>query len=136
MFRPYQSTFISLKTSENIVPPMKIEILNENFSVASQIITRDLTEIKNLGYKTVICNRPNSEEGATPSEIIEQEAKDIGLDFVNLPVLSGCLTSQNAIDMVEIIIKSKKPILAYCRSGSRSKELFKLCNEQQKREKN
>ncbi len=103
---------------------MTIMKLSDDFAVLAQIEAADLEGIAQAGYRTVICNRPDSEEGAVPHQQIAEAAAGFGLDFVYLPVVSGQITEQDVTDMAEVLAAAKTPVLAYCRSGTRSGHLW------------
>lgn len=103
---------------------MPIQKLAEDFAVLAQIGAADVTEIAAAGYQTIICNRPDSEQGAVPHQQIADAAARAGVDFVYLPVVSGAITDQDVVDMAAALAAAKKPVLAYCRSGARSGQLW------------
>ena len=45
---------------------MEIKKLSENLSVAGQLIPADVANIAELGFKTIICNRPDGEASDQP----------------------------------------------------------------------
>jgi uncharacterized protein (TIGR01244 family) len=105
-----------------------IRQLNEEFAVAGQISADDVPAIAAMGFKTLINNRPDGEGGSTqPSAAsIEAAARAAGLHYVFLPVVSGALTPQDAIAMRDALKGAATPVLAFCRSGSRSAHLYAM----------
>lgn len=65
--------------------------LDGKLSVTGQITVEDLAEIAAAGYQSVICNRPDYEEGTTQpaSAELEKAAQSLGIKFVYLPVAMG-----------------------------------------------
>ena len=65
--------------------------IDANFSISPQIDVEDLPEIKAAGFKSVICNRPDNEDGGAHADhnFLESEARKLGLEFVYLPVIPG-----------------------------------------------
>ncbi len=102
------------------------------FSSAPQISPSDLQEIAALGYKTLINNRPDGEGGADQptSAQLEAAAKAAGLHYAHLPVISGQITEPQARKFAELLATSPKPVLAFCRSGARSQNLFRMASGQ------
>ena len=102
----------------------------ESFGTAPQIAPQDLAEIAAMGFKTVVNNRPDGEGGAEqPSNAeIEAAAKAAGLNYVYLPVISGQITEQQARDFAALLANSPGPLLAFCRSGARSQNLYQLAH--------
>jgi len=78
-------------------------------------------------FGTIINNRPDAEEPGQPSSAeIEAEARRLGLDYVHLPVVPGKITDADAERFGEAIARRKGPILAFCRTGTRSATLWAL----------
>lgn len=94
--------------------------VTDDLSVAPQISVADVAEAARQGFRTVIDNRPDGEEPGQPTEAeIAAAARAAGLAFVYLPVRGGPTPDQVA-QAAEIFASAEKPILAYCRSGTRS----------------
>lgn len=101
------------------------------FGTTGQIQPEDLQEIAAQGYKSVINNRPDGEGGdAQPtSHDIEAAALKAGLAYAYLPVVSGQLTKLQVEEMAKILETMPKPILAFCRSGARSTNLYMFAQQ-------
>jgi uncharacterized protein (TIGR01244 family) len=108
---------------------MDIRPIADGFAVTGQITARDVKTIAEAGYKTIISNRPDSEDGAVPHGDIEKAAEAAGLKFVYLPVVSGAMTTDNVRDMAAALDEAETPVLAYCRSGTRCMNLFGLVRQ-------
>lgn len=101
--------------------------LTESFTVSSQITVEDVSKIKMMGFRSVMCNRPDGEgSNQTAFKEIENTAKELDLAVVYLPVKSGSVTHQNVQSFEEVISKLPSPIFAYCRSGARCETLWSL----------
>lgn len=100
----------------------------EHFATAPQIGPQDLVEIAAMGFKTVVNNRPDGEGGPEqPANAeIEAAAKAAGLNYAYLPVISGQITEQQARDFAHLLATAPGPLLAFCRSGARSQNLYQL----------
>jgi uncharacterized protein (TIGR01244 family) len=48
------------------------------------------------------------------------------MEFAYLPVISGAITAEQVEQMADLIESLPKPILAFCRSGARSTNLYHL----------
>jgi uncharacterized protein (TIGR01244 family) len=105
---------------------MKITEIDTSFSITPQIGTEDLNDIKAAGFKSVICNRPDSEDGAAhPGHgIVESEARKLGLEFAYLPVIPGQIKDEHVAQFRTLIDKLPGPVLGYCRMGMRAKTLY------------
>lgn len=98
-----------------------------DFSVADQIAVADLAAIAAAGFRTVICNRPDREAADQPSAAaIGTEARRLGLAFHDIPVISGRMTGDNVTAFAAALAAAEAPVLAYCRSGTRSITLWSL----------
>lgn len=109
---------------------MEIRQLTEDYSVAGQIGLEHIPLIKGAGYKAIVSNRPDTEEGAIPHDEIASAAREAGLEFRYLPVVSGQITDENVRDQAAALKELPKPVLAYCRSGTRCTNLHSLIREQ------
>lgn len=98
-----------------------IRKVTDGFAVAPQIGEKDLEEIAAAGYKTVIANRPDGEGGPLQPSMgaIRAKAEALGLSFFALP-FSGAPTPEIATRQAELISEAPQPVLAYCRTGTRS----------------
>ena len=107
---------------------MAFQALSPDFAVAGQISPEDVPAIAQAGFKSIVCNRPDGEGGpAQPSfAVIEQAAQAAGLESRNLPVISGHVTPEQVAAMADLLDKLPAPVLAYCRSGARSTNLWQM----------
>lgn len=106
---------------------MDIRRIDETISVAPQISVDDVAEAARLGFKTLVANRPDQEEPGQPAmSDIEKAARDNGLDWVYMPVESGNITDEDIDRFAPMIRDAEKPVLAFCRSGTRCTVLWAL----------
>ena len=99
--------------------------LSASFSVSAQIDPSDLEAIKESGFKSVICNRPDAEEPGQPSfDEIRDAADKRGLATLYLPITHGGMSQDQIAEFETALNKLPGPILAYCRSGARSSMLW------------
>ncbi len=103
--------------------------VTDDFAVAEQITADDVDELAAAGFKSIICNRPDGEGyGQPPRYEIEAVAQDQDVQFRYIPVISGQLTMEDIAAMSAALDELPKPILAYCRSGTRSIQLWGLAS--------
>ena len=108
---------------------MDIRALTPTYAVSPQIAQDDLPEIKAAGYTTVINNRPDGEiPSALHSAQMRHAAEELGLIFVENPVIGGALTMANVTAQTQAIAQSSGPVLAYCASGNRSSICWALAH--------
>jgi uncharacterized protein (TIGR01244 family) len=100
--------------------------IDANFSASPQIDAKDLVDIKVAGFKSVICNRPDSEDGGTHPDhnLLEAAANELGLGFAYLPIIPGQINDTNIANFKTIVNKLPAPTVGYCRLGIRSKILY------------
>ena len=99
--------------------------ITPSFSVADQIDERDIDTLAAAGFKSVICNRPDS-EGGTPSERIRTACERHGMKFFLQPVGYGGLDVADGDTFGRILQQCDEPALAYCRSGRRTTALWAI----------
>jgi len=106
--------------------------LTPQFAVTAQLSVHDLPAVAAQGFRTVINNRPDGEGGISQPDSREFEAAagTLGLHYVYLPVVSGAITTAQAQAMREALAAATGPVLAFCRSGARSAQLYGLATGQ------
>ena len=106
---------------------MDIREITEELSVAPQIHAADVTAIATAGFRAVICNRPDGESSDQPCcQDIEAAVRAAGMEWRMQPVRSGSLTQADAAAFGALMAELPKPVLAYCRSGTRCAALWCL----------
>ena len=100
----------------------------EHFATAPQISPQDMAAIAAHGFHTVINNRPDGEGGPEQptSQAMAQAAQAVGLAYHYLPVISGQITPEQVADFAALVNAAPGPVLAFCRSGARSTNLWHL----------
>jgi uncharacterized protein (TIGR01244 family) len=101
-----------------------IRRVDDNFWVAPQIGVEDITPLRALGVRVIVNNRPDDEEpGQIAGAELETAATAAGLAYIDAPVSGG--PTQGAIEaMTEALAQG--PVLAFCRSGTRSMLVWAL----------
>ena len=105
--------------------------IDERTYVSGQVDPADLPAIKAAGVAMIVNNRPDGEEPGQPAAAaIETAAHAAGLDYRFIPVASGFSADQ--VDaMTEALDAAEGPVLAFCRSGTRSTFLWALARARQ-----
>ncbi len=104
-----------------------IRQINESISVAPQIAVEQVVEIAAAGFKTIVNNRPDDEDAGQPSgDAIRAAAEAAGLKYVSIPVTHAGFSHPQIDAMTQALTDSDGPVLAYCRSGTRSCNLWAL----------
>ncbi|MBX9859802.1 MAG: TIGR01244 family phosphatase [Sphingomonas sp.] len=101
--------------------------LDQHFAVAPQITPADVTDIARAGYKGIINNRPEGEEPDQPEgEAIRRVAETLGLRYAEIPVTHAGFAHPQLDAMTAAMADG--PVLAFCRSGTRSCMLWALAS--------
>lgn len=104
-----------------------IRPINESVSVAPQIAPEDVPGIAAAGFKAIVNNRPDDEEEGQPSgAAIRAAAETAGLTYVAIPVTHAGFSHPQLDAMASALVAAEGPVLAYCRSGTRSCNLWAL----------
>lgn len=107
---------------------MTVEFIRiaEDFWVAPQLSPEDVARAAALGFKTVINNRPDREEPGQPAgDEIERAALGAGLAYFHIPV-GPAGVAEPEMKSFDAAIGAGGPVLAFCRSGTRSTVLRAL----------
>lgn len=106
---------------------MRIFKVNDRLSVATQPQLEEFADIARLGFRSVINNRPDGEEAIQPDSASEQEAaRAQGLDYRQIPIRSGALGEHDVRAFQRAMAEMPGPVLAHCRSATRSLNLFAI----------
>jgi len=100
--------------------------LTPDFAVAPQLGPEDMAAVAEVGFKSIIINRPDYEGGADQptAEAVSAAAREAGLRVAYQPVVSGAMTPDDVVKFSELLQTLPAPTLAYCRSGTRCTVLF------------
>lgn len=101
--------------------------IDDNLIASPQITPGDVAEAKALGVTLIINNRPEDESpDQTPGPEIEAAARKAGIDYVAIPVTHAGFGPGQVDAMRAALDNAAGPVLAYCRSGTRSTLLWAL----------
>jgi uncharacterized protein (TIGR01244 family) len=92
-----------------------------------QITLADVAQAAGQGIRLIVNNRPEGEsEDQVSGAEIEQAAKAAGLGYVAIPVTHAGFSEAQVRAMADALAEADGPMLAYCRSGTRSTLLWAL----------
>ena len=99
--------------------------------VAPQLTPEAMAEAARAGFRSVVNNRPDFEFGPDQptNASIEAAARAAGLEYRFLPVSGTFQTPEQIAAFARLLDELPRPILAFCRSGSRSANLFALASQ-------
>lgn len=100
---------------------MDIRYLSPDYAVSPQIEPGDIARLKDAGFATVICNRPDEE---IPPELhadtMRAAVEGAGMTFVLNPIAKSGISEENISRQGEALAAAAGPVFAYCASGNRS----------------
>ena len=106
---------------------MIIRRVNDDIAVADQITVADVGLIADQGFRAIVCNRPDDEApDQTDYAVIASAAEARGIEVHWQPVVSGQVTDADGREFGRVVSTLPKPVLAYCRSGTRCVTLWSL----------
>ena len=106
---------------------MDIKALTPHLSITPQVMVAELEAVAQMGFKAIICNRPDGEGPDQPSfSEMQQAALAHGLQMRYLPAESGKVRDEDGKAFGELLATLPAPVLAYCRTGMRSTTMWAL----------
>lgn len=114
------SSEVVTQAALGVVPGL--QQVSEEIAIAAQIQVEHVQDARNLGFKSIICTRPDEEEGEhqTPQKEIAQACERLGLEFTYFPISFIDHTERQARIMRDYVNQFAKPVLVYCRNGQQS----------------
>jgi len=108
-----------------------IRSISPGFAVAPQLTPADVRAVAKRGFTTLVNNRPDDEEPDQPTDAaIRAAAEAVGIAYVSVPIDPTGPTRDKVDAMAAAIEASDGPVLAFCRSGTRSTFLWALARSQ------
>jgi uncharacterized protein (TIGR01244 family) len=107
---------------------LPLQAVAADVCVAPQLTPDAMAEAARVGFRSVVNNRPDFEEGPSQptSAQMEAAARAAGLTYRHLPVSPNYQSPEDATAMARLLRELPRPILMFCRSGGRSGRLFRL----------
>ena len=102
--------------------------LTDSVYASPQIGVGEVAEARALGVGLIVNNRPEGEsDDQTAGAQIAAAAQAAGIDYVAIPVTHAGFSEPQVTAMREALDRAgAAPVLAYCRSGTRSTLLWAL----------
>lgn len=101
--------------------------LSPRIFASPQIGLAEVAEAARQGVGLIINNRPEGEsDDQVPGAEIEAAARAAGIAYVAIPVTHAGFSEGQVKAMAEAMASTQAPVLAYCRSGTRSTLLWAL----------
>ncbi len=106
--------------------------LSDQVWASPQIGVADVREAAAQGIGLIINNRPEGEsDDQTAGSTIAAAAHAAGLAYVAIPVTHAGFSEPQVSAMAAALSETNAPVLAYCRSGTRSTLLWALAEASQ-----
>jgi uncharacterized protein (TIGR01244 family) len=95
--------------------------ITDELSVTSQPSAADIRRFAELGYRTLVNNRPDGEEpGQLTAAEAKAQAEAVHLAYVHLPVKVGQIAPADVDAFHHALERSPRPVIAHCKTGARS----------------
>jgi len=105
--------------------------LSDEVWASPQIEVTDLAEAARLGFAMIVNNRPEGEAEDQPQGAeIAAAAQELGLAYRAIPISHAGFSALQITQMRSALDDARGPVLAYCRSGTRSSFLWALAQAQ------
>ena len=107
-------------------PTLPLRAVAPDVFVAPQLTPEAMAEAARAGIRSVVNNRPDFEHGPDQptNAAIGAAARAVGLEYRFLPVSGSFQTPEQIAAFARLLDELPRPILAFCRSGTRSGSLY------------
>lgn len=101
--------------------------LDDSISVAGQITPDDVAQAARDGFTFVVNNRPEGEQPGQPAgAAIAAAAEAAGMGYAAIPITHAGFSPDQVEAMGAALAQAPGPVLAFCRSGTRSTFVWAL----------
>jgi uncharacterized protein (TIGR01244 family) len=101
--------------------------LTDDVYASPQIGLDEVEQARSLGVRLIVNNRPEGEsDDQLAGAEIATAAAAAGIDYVAIPVTHAGFAEHQVTAMADALAAAQGPVLAYCRSGTRSTLLWAL----------
>ena len=101
--------------------------LAPGLSVAGRLDRADIDALAAAGVRTIVNNRPDGEDpGQLPAAEARQLAEAHGIAYRHIPITAASLSRADVEAFAAALRDAPRPIVAHCRSGTRSTLLWAL----------
>jgi TIGR01244 family protein len=108
---------------------LPITYVAPDIAVAPQLLPEQMSAVAAQGFRSVINNRMPQEPGQPAQEALREAATQAGLAYEWQPVNPAMISTQDVDEFAALLDKLPRPILAFCRSGSRSSVLVQAARQ-------
>jgi len=101
--------------------------LAPGLSVAGRLDRADIDALAGAGIRTIINNRPDGEDpGQLPAAEAQRLAEAHGITYHHIPITAATLSRTDVDGFAAALKDAPAPVVAHCRSGTRSALLWAL----------
>jgi uncharacterized protein (TIGR01244 family) len=101
--------------------------LTPELSVTGRLDRADIEALAKEGVRTIINNRPDGEDpGQLPAADAKRLAESLGLAYHHIPITAATLSRADVDAFAAALKGAAAPVVAHCRSGTRSTLLWAL----------
>lgn len=101
--------------------------LAPGFNVSGRLDRADIEALAAAGVHTIINNRPDGEDpGQLPAAEARKLAEAKGIAYHHIPITAASLSRSDVDAFAATLREAAEPIVAHCRSGTRSTLLWAL----------
>lgn len=101
--------------------------LRDGISIREQVTVADIAGIKAQGIRAIVDLRPDGEAADQPSSaVVGEAAHAAGMSFAYVPTPRGEIPEAVVAELGRILATTERPILIYCRSGTRAARSWAL----------
>ena len=113
---------------------MQARPITDDLSIGPQLAMADIAEAKAAGFHSIVVNRPDGEGGPDQPDFadIEAAAAKAGIETRYIPVTVGNIADADIEAFAAAMKDMPKPILAFCKSGTRAAMLWALSQADQR----
>jgi uncharacterized protein (TIGR01244 family) len=107
--------------------PAQLFLLAPGMNVAGRLDRADIDSFAKAGVRTIINNRPDGEDlGQLPAADARRFAEARGIVYHHIPVTAATLSRADVDAFAAALQDAPTPVVAHCRSGTRSALLWAL----------
>ena len=108
-------------------PTPELASLAPGLSVAGRLDAPDVEALAAAGVRTIVNNRPDGEDrGQLPAAEARRVAESHGLAYHHIPITAATLSRADVDAFAAVLRTAPAPVVAHCRSGTRSALLWAL----------
>jgi len=101
--------------------------LTPEFSAAGRLDRPDIEALARAGIRTIINNCPDAEDpGQLPAAEARRLAESLGITYHHIPITAATLSRADVDAFAATLRDAETPVVAHCRSGTRSTLLWAL----------